>query len=64
MPFGDLTEAHPLGTVVLDGSMVQFQRVASDVAAFEPGTPHAGAHSLNDQVAFKLGHGANNNNDE
>ena len=35
----------------------------SDVPAFEPGAPHAGADPLDDQVAFKLGDGADDDDD-
>ena len=35
----------------------------ADVAAFEPGAPHAGAHPLDDQVAFELGDGADDDHD-
>ena len=33
--------------------MVQFQWMAADVPAFEAGSPHACAHSLDDEVALK-----------
>lgn len=36
--------------------MVQGERSASDVCAFEPCAPHAGAHTFDDQVAFEFRH--------
>jgi hypothetical protein len=40
-------------TVPEDNSVVQNKWRASYVLAFETGTPHAVAHSLDDQVAFE-----------
>src|ERR1035437_3671142 len=60
--FGDLADALPLDTVVLDGGMVQLQRFAADVLPLQPGAPHAGAHSLDDQVAFEFRDGADDHN--
>ncbi len=37
--------------------------MASDVPAFETSAPHAGAHPLDDQVAFELGDGADDDDD-
>ena len=50
-------------TVSLDSGVVQDQRFAADVLAFEPGAPHAGAHPLDDQVAFQLGNCADDDHD-
>jgi hypothetical protein len=58
MALCDLTKALSLATFTLDCSVVQFQRDTADLAALDTGTPHAGAHALDDQVAFKLGDGA------
>ena len=52
MPFGDLAQALPLAAVALDGSIVEYQRVAADVLTLEPGASHVGAHSLYYRVAF------------
>src|ERR1035438_3141062 len=46
MPFGDLTDTLALTAVALDCGVVQDQRISTDVLAFEPGAPHAGAHPL------------------
>ena len=46
-----------------DGFTVEIERPASDVAAFEAGTPHAGADQLDDQTPFKLGDGADNDHE-
>ena len=58
-----LTKALTLASVALDSGVVQFQRVAADVAAFEACAPHAGAYPLDDQVAFEFGNGADDDND-
>ena len=63
MAFGDLAEALALAAVSLDCGVVQYQRIAADVLAFEPGAPHAGAHPLDDQVAFQFGDGADDDHD-
>ena len=43
--------------------MVQFQRFASDVLPLQPGAPRAGAHSLDNQVAFEFGNSADDDDD-
>ncbi len=63
MAFGDLAEALATLTVSLDGGIIQDQWVAADVLAFETGAPHAGAHPLDDQVAFQFGDGADDDDD-
>ena len=50
-----LTKALTLASVALDSGVVQFQRVAADVAAFEACAPHAGAYPLDDQVTLQFG---------
>jgi hypothetical protein len=52
MAFCNLAKALALAAVALDGGVIQFQRIAAYVPAFKAGAPHAGAHSLDDQVAF------------
>jgi hypothetical protein len=56
-------KALALASVALDSGVVQFQRVAADVAAFEACAPHAGAYPPDDQVAFEFGNGADDDND-
>jgi len=63
MAFSDLAKALAMLAVFLDSEVVEYQRLAPDVLAFEPCAPHAGAHSLDDQVAFKLGDFADDDND-
>src|ERR1035438_10483496 len=58
-----LSKTLPLGAVMLDPGVVELQRVVADVAAFKAGAPHAGAHSLDDQVAFEFGDGADDDYD-
>jgi hypothetical protein len=55
---GDLAQTEPALSIVADRSLVQFQRLAPDVAALELGAPHPGAHPLDDQRALQLGDGA------
>ena len=50
-----LAKAVAAPPVPKDGSVIELDRAASDGTAFETGTPHAGTHPLDDQVAFKLG---------
>jgi len=57
MPFGDLAKTLALAAVTLDGSIVECQRLSADVLASEAGAPHAGAPPLDDQVAFEVGAG-------
>ena len=63
MSFGDFSDALALAAVALDSSTIQYQWIAADVLALEPGAPHAGAHPLDDQVAFQFGDGADDDHD-
>src|ERR1017187_3644775 len=63
MSLRDLAKALALASVALDSGVVQFQRIAANVAAFEACAPHAGAHSFDDQIAFKLSDGADDDDD-
>jgi hypothetical protein len=47
----------------LDGEVIQDQRISTDMLAFEPCAPHAGAHPLDDQAAFQLGDGTDDDHD-
>jgi len=53
VPFGYLAEALTLIPVTLDGRIVERQRISADLLAFQAGSPHAGAHSLDDQAFDK-----------
>ena len=63
MAFCYLAKALALAAVPLDGSIVEYQRVAADVLAFKAGAPHAGAHPLDNKVAFEFGDGAYDHDD-
>ena len=63
MAFGDLADTLAMLTVSVDGEVIQYQRISTDVLAFEPGAPHAGAHPLDDQAAFQLGDAADDHDD-
>ena len=63
MAFCNLAKTLSLAAVSLDGGVVQFQWMAADVTAFESGSPHACAHSLDDEVALKLCDGADDDHD-
>ena len=54
----DLSDALAALTILLDGGTVQDQRSSTDSLAVEPGAPHAGADSLDDQRAFQLSDGS------
>jgi hypothetical protein len=43
MSSGDLADALALASVALDGGVVQIERIAADVTAFDPGAPNARA---------------------
>jgi len=45
---GDLPQAPALAAFAMDGITIGDQRIAPDVPAFPAGTPHAGAHPLDD----------------
>jgi hypothetical protein len=53
-----LTETVTSLTIPQDSAAIENKWLASDVAAFELGPPHAGPHSLDDQVALEFGDGA------
>ena len=56
-PYGtavSVAQAVPAFAVPQDGGVIQIERLASDVAAFEPGAAHPGPHPLDDQAAFKF----------
>ena len=61
--FGDLSDALATLTILLDGGAVQYQRSSADSLAVEPGAPHAGAHPLDDQRAFQLSDGTDDDDD-
>ena len=49
--------------ILLNSGMVELQRMVADVPAFEASSPHACAHSLDDEVALKLSDGADDDHD-
>lgn len=55
---GQLAEAVAAAAIPKDGGVIELERAASDGTSFETGAPHAGAHPLDDQVAFQLGDGS------
>jgi hypothetical protein len=63
MGFRDLANTLTMLAVTQNGSVIQIKWTAADVSAFELCAPHAGANALDDQVAFKLGDGADDDND-
>ena len=54
MGLGDLVQALPALAIVENSVAIEDQRWAADAPAFQAGAPHAGAHPLDDQVAFEL----------
>jgi len=55
---GQLGEAHAAGPVPKQCAAVDLERGTADLTTFETGAPHAGAHPLDNKVAFQLGDGA------
>ena len=55
MSLGDLAQTEAAAAITEDRIAIELERISSDMPAFEPGAPHAGFHSLDDQVAFELG---------
>ena len=49
--------------ILLNSGMVELQRIAADVPAFEASAPHAGAHPFDDEVALKFSDGADDDYD-
>ena len=47
---GDLSQTLAELPITDDGLAIQIERLAADVATFEPGAPHAGADPLDDQI--------------
>ncbi len=52
-----------MAAVPQDADAIEVERFAADVTAFELRAPHAGAHSLDDQVSFEFRDGADNHHD-
>ncbi len=54
---GDLPEALSLAALTQDGLAIKVERSASDVPAFETGSAHSGLDAFDDQRAFQLSDG-------
>ena len=63
MALGQLAEALAALPIPEDGGVVEVQRLASDVLAFELGPPHAGPHPLDDEAALEFSDGADDDDD-
>ena len=59
----DLAETEAAAVIAENGLAVELERTAPDVPAFEPGAPHAGAHTLDDEVALEFGDRADDDHD-
>ena len=57
---GELAEALPLMVIAQDAAAIELEGFAADVTAFELGAAHAGAHPLDDEIAFEFRNGADN----
>ena len=55
MAAGDLAQTLALAAFAVDCPTVDREGLPTDVTAFELGSPHAGSHALDDQVAFEFG---------
>lgn len=60
---GQLAETLAALAIPEDGGAIEVERRPSDTLALEPGAAHAGAHSLDDQVAFQFSDRADNDDD-
>ncbi len=58
-----LAQTLTLVAIPQDADAIEVQWSASDVSAFELGAAHAGANTLDNQVAFELHNGADNHYD-
>ena len=63
MSSGDLSNALATLTILLDGGTVQYQGSSADSLAVQAGAPQAGADPLDDETAFELSDGADNDHD-
>jgi hypothetical protein len=63
MRFRQLTQALPVLPAAEDRGSIENQRFATDVAAFELGSPHPGADSFDDQAALQLRDGSDDHHD-
>ena len=59
---GELSEIASALTVAKHGITIELEWTSSDVAAFEPGATHAGADSLDDQVALQFSYCSDDHN--
>jgi hypothetical protein len=53
----DLPNALTLAAIMVDGGVIELQRLAADVLAIHARSPHAGAHSLASQAALQANDG-------
>lgn len=63
MSRGDLSQTPSAIPFAEYGCAVDVDRPPSDVAVFEYCAAHAGAHAFDDQVAFELGDGTDDDDD-
>jgi len=60
---GDLTKTHTALSILADRFAIEIESRPSDVPAFKTSAPHAGADSLDDQIAFKFRDRSDDHND-
>ena len=58
MVFGDLAQTATMLAIAEDRFAIKIKWAASDVSAFEPRSAHAGTDSLDNEVAFELSDGS------
>ena|ERR1035441_5025726 len=58
-----LAQGVALLAVSKDGDSIEYQGFPANVPTFELGPPHAGAHPLDDETAFELCDGADDDHD-
>ena len=60
---GDLPQALATTAITADCLTIHVDRLPTDVPAFQPGSPHAGTNTFDDQIAFELGDRADDHDD-
>ena len=58
-----LAETLALSSIPQDADAIEVEWLATNVAAFELGAAHAGAHPLDDEIALQLGDGTDDHDD-
>ena len=58
MHLGQFAQTEAMGTIAEQGLPIYVEPWPADMLSLQPGSPHAGPHAFDDQAAFQLGDGA------